>query len=212
MIETRIATARPTLPALPLTRALFTGTSMSWIWLVVRVYVGWQWLQSGLHKLEDPAWVGDGSALLSYWKRAVAVPPAPAKPAITYDWYRGFLQSLIDSGSHAWCAQLVVWGEVLVGIGLIIGAVVGVTAFFGALMNMNYMLAGSASTNPVLFLLAVLLMLAWRTAGHLGVDYFALPFLASLGQRRAPAEEAPAGEPLPALPTVAAADRHSEAA
>ncbi|HEY3110184.1 MAG TPA: DoxX family membrane protein [Chloroflexota bacterium] len=212
MIETRIETARPTLPALPLTRALFTSASMSWIWLVIRVYVGWQWLKSGLGKVSEPGWVGDGSALLSYWQRAVAVPPAPAKPAITYDWYRSFLQSLIDSGSHTWFAQLVVWGEVLVGIGLIVGAVVGVTAFFGALMNMNYMLAGSASTNPVLFLLAVLLMLAWRTAGHLGADYFVLPFLATRRQRRAPAEAVPADQPLPVLPTLAAADRRSEVA
>ncbi len=37
-------------------------------------------------------------------------------------------------------------------------------------MNFNFMLAGSASTNPVLFLLAVLLILAWKVAGYYGLD------------------------------------------
>ena len=50
------------------------------------------------------------------------------------------------------------------------GAFVGVAAFFGALMNMNFLLAGSASTNPLLFLLAVGLILAWKVAGYFGVD------------------------------------------
>ena len=41
-------------------------------------------------------------------------------------------------------------------------------------MNFNFMLAGSASTNPVLFLLAVLLIFAWKIAGFIGADYFLL--------------------------------------
>ena len=37
-------------------------------------------------------------------------------------------------------------------------------------MNMSFMLAGSASTNPVLFTLAVGLILAWKVAGYYGLD------------------------------------------
>jgi thiosulfate dehydrogenase [quinone] large subunit len=54
---------------------------------------------------------------------------------------------------------------------------VGVAAFFGALMNMNFMLAGSASTNPVLFFLAVGLMLGWKVAGYYGMDRVLLPLV-----------------------------------
>jgi thiosulfate dehydrogenase [quinone] large subunit len=39
------------------------------------------------------------------------------------------------------------------------------------------MMAGSASTNPVLFVLAVLLMLAWKNAGWIGLDRWLLPAL-----------------------------------
>jgi len=62
-------------------------------------------------------------------------------------------------------------------VGLILGAFVGVAALAGAFMNMNFMLAGSASSNPVLLVLAILLILAWKTAGYIGLDRFLLPLL-----------------------------------
>jgi len=42
-------------------------------------------------------------------------------------------------------------------------------------MNWNYMMAGSASTNPMLFVISVGLILAWKVAGRIGADYFLLP-------------------------------------
>ena len=44
-------------------------------------------------------------------------------------------------------------------------------------MNMSFLLAGSASTNPVLFTLAIGLILAWKVAGYYGVDRYLLPVL-----------------------------------
>ena len=44
-------------------------------------------------------------------------------------------------------------------------------------MNFNFMLAGSASTNPVLFVLAILIVLAWKVSGYYGLDYALLPAL-----------------------------------
>ncbi len=161
----------------PIARFLFQSTTAAWLWLVVRLYLGYEWIEAGWHKFTDPKWIGDGSALLAYWTRAVAVPEPPARAAITYDWYRGFLQMLIDNNSHVWFAKVIVFGELLIGLGLIVGGLVGIAAFFGAVMNMSFMLAGSASTNPVLFFLAVLIILAWKNAGYLGLDRFLLPEL-----------------------------------
>jgi thiosulfate dehydrogenase [quinone] large subunit len=161
----------------PIARFLFQSSTAAWLWLVVRVYLGYQWLEAGWHKFTDPKWMGDGTALLGYWTSAVKVPAPPAKAAITYDWYRDFLLFLINTNSHVWFAKVVVMGEILIGIGLIVGGLVGLAAFFGALMNLNFMLAGTASTNPVLFLGAVLLMLAWKNAGYIGLDRFLLPAL-----------------------------------
>lgn len=41
-------------------------------------------------------------------------------------------------------------------------------------------MAGTASSNPVLFVLAIGLILAWKVAGYLGADYFLLRFLGTL--------------------------------
>src|SRR5215211_3957719 len=159
----------------PIAQFLFSNTKASIIWLVVRLYIGYQWLDAGWHKLNDPAWMSTGDGILGFWTRALAV--NNGKPVIAYDWYRGFIQFLVDSGSHPWFAKVIVFGELAVGLGLIVGALVGVAAFFGALMNMSFLMAGTVSTNPVLFLAGILLILAWKNAGYLGVDRYLLPLL-----------------------------------
>jgi thiosulfate dehydrogenase [quinone] large subunit len=45
------------------------------------------------------------------------------------------------------------------------------------MMNMSFLLAGTVSTNPVLFFVGILLILAWKNAGYLGLDRFLLPML-----------------------------------
>ena len=69
------------------------------------------------------------------------------------------------------------WGEFLVGMALILGLFTGIAAFFGSFMNMNYLLAGTVSTNPILLVVALLLVLAWKTAGWWGLDRWLLPAL-----------------------------------
>lgn len=159
----------------PIAKFLFANTTMAWFWLVVRIYLGWQWLQAGLHKL-TPAWLDGGTALKGFWTGAIAI-PAEGRPAIAFDWYRDFIAFLLQTESYTWFAKLIVYGEILIGVGLILGAFVGISAFFGALLNWNFIMAGAASTNGLLFILAILLMLAWKTAGYIGLDYFLLPFL-----------------------------------
>jgi thiosulfate dehydrogenase (quinone) large subunit len=165
----------------PLAKFLFSDTRMAIVWLVLRVYVGYSWVDAGWHKILDTGaksnYIIDGSGLLAFWQRIAAVPAAPAKPVILYDWYRGFIQFLIDSHAEVFMGKVVAFGETAVGIGLILGAFVGVAALAGGFMNMNFMLAGSASSNPVLLVLAILLILAWKTAGYIGLDRYLLPIL-----------------------------------
>ena len=166
----------------PIAQFLFGSTVMAWVWLVVRVWVVYQWILAGMHKLEDPAWVQTGAALKGFWERAVAI-PAQGRPPISFGWYRDFINYLLTTESYTWFAKLVTYGELLVGIALVIGAFVGIAAFFGALMNWSFMMAGTASTNPFLFLLAVLLILAWKVAGYVGLDYYLLPLLGTPWKR-----------------------------
>ena len=156
----------------PVVKALFGNTKWSWLWLIARVYVGYQWFTASLHKLSDPAWMQTGEALKGYWLRAVSIPEAPARPPINYAWYRAFIQGMLDSESYVWFAKLISVGELLVGIALIIGLFVGLAAMFGGIMNLNFLLAGSLSSGPVLLMLEVFLLVAWKISGHLGVNYF----------------------------------------
>jgi len=92
---------------------LFNTIAWAWLWLIVRLYVGYSWLTSGLGKLSNPAWVQTGAALTGFWERAAAIPDAPARPLIAFDWYRTFIQFLLDGGHYTWFAKLVTAGEIL---------------------------------------------------------------------------------------------------
>jgi thiosulfate dehydrogenase [quinone] large subunit len=158
------------------TRFLFGNSQAGLFWLPIRLYLGFSWVEAGYHKFADGGWIDGGKALRAYWERAAAI-PEQGRPAISYDWYRNFIQMLLDNGAESWFGWVITFGEMAVGIALIIGLLTGVAAFFGAFMNMSFLLAGSASTNPVLFTLAIGLMLAWKVAGYYGVDRYVLPLL-----------------------------------
>jgi uncharacterized membrane protein len=66
----------------------------------------------------------------------------------------------------------------------------------GGFMNWNFMMAGSASVNPMFFAISVLLVLAWKVAGYFGVDYFLIPWSGSLySQKTEKIEKMPLGSP-----------------
>ncbi len=152
---------------------LLNNPRAGWLWLVLRVWLGWQWISAAEHKIFNPKWVEGGLALKGYWTGAIAIPET-GRPPISFDWYRAFIQTLLDAEAYTWFAPLVAYGELLVGIALILGAFTGIAAFFGAFMNWNFMMAGTASSNPMLFAIAVALILAWKVSGYIGLDYYLL--------------------------------------
>jgi thiosulfate dehydrogenase [quinone] large subunit len=163
-------------------RLLMGNIYFALFWMPMRFFLGRDWFTHGAEKVADPTWVGNGEALRDYWTRAVAI-PEQGRPPITYDWFRQFLQSMLDNGWYTWFAKLVAWGELLVGVALLLGGLVGLSAFLGTFMNFSYMLAGSSSTNPVLFGLGLFLVLAWKVAGFWGLDRWLLPALGTPWQR-----------------------------
>ena len=52
----------------PITQWLFNSTYAAWGWLAVRLYVGYQWVTAGEHKVTDPAWMSTGEALKGFTK------------------------------------------------------------------------------------------------------------------------------------------------
>lgn len=165
-----------TLEEPPVSRALFGGIRWAWIWLIIRLYVGYEWLMAGIGKVGSPAWTGEnaGAAITGFVTGALT--KTTGDHPDVQAWYAWFLNTLVLPYAKFW-SILVAWGEVLVGIALIIGLFTGIAAFFGSFMNINYLLAGTVSTNPILFVLAMFLVLAWRTAGWWGLDRWLLPML-----------------------------------
>jgi thiosulfate dehydrogenase [quinone] large subunit len=166
----------------PLAVFLFSNTRMAWFWLILRVYLGWQWLNAGWGKFNNPAWMDGGTALKGFWTNAVTI-PAEGRPAIAFDWYRDFINFMLVNEWYTWFSKLLVFGELLVGIALILGLLTGIAAFFGGTLNWNFIMAGTASTNALLFVISILLVLAWKVAGWYGLDRWALPMLGTPWQK-----------------------------
>jgi thiosulfate dehydrogenase [quinone] large subunit len=158
-------------------RFLFSNTQAGLFWLPIRLFLGFSWIEASWHKISGHGWLDGGSALAGYWKNAVAINPDTGKGPITFEWYRDFINFLLQGHHETWFAWLIAFGEMAVGLGLVLGALTGIAAFFGCLMNMSFLLAGSASTNPIMFTLAVGLILGWKVAGYDGLDRYLLPFL-----------------------------------
>jgi thiosulfate dehydrogenase [quinone] large subunit len=160
----------------PVARELFSSIRWAWIWLILRLYVGWEWVQAGWGKLHNPAWTGSkaGTAITGFVTNALT--KASGDHPDVQGWYAWFLQHMVLTHAMFW-SYLISWGESLVGVALILGLFTGIAAFFGSIMNMNYLLAGTVSTNPILFVIATWLVLAWKTAGWWGLDRWILSAL-----------------------------------
>lgn len=179
------------IPEPPLARFLFADTRMAAVWLIIRLYIGYEWLAAGWDKLfgrsidfiggtfgqVSSPWVftgHDGAAIKGFVAGALAQASGP-HPAVQ-GWYAAFLRGAVLPNAGLF-AYLITFGEVLVGVALLIGALTGVAAFFGVFMNLNYLLAGTVSINPVLGFLGLFIILAWRVAGYYGADRYLLPLL-----------------------------------
>lgn len=158
-------------------QTLLGSPKMALIFVVIRIYLGWQWLHVGILKVNNPDWTRSGVALRTSWVNSTLLVPGHKGAAIHYGWYYDFLTFMLNHHWYIWFGKVVAFGETAIGIALIIGAFVGIAAFFGALANFNYMLAGADTLNPMLFAIALLLVVGWKVAGYLGADYYLLPLI-----------------------------------
>jgi len=145
-------------------------------WFIIRLYLGYEWLMAGWDKVISPTWFGShaGAAVQGFVHGALGKTTG-AHPDVQM-WYAAFLEHAVLPYPVIWSNAIAV-GEVLVGLGLIVGLFTATAAFFGALMNLDYLLSGTVSINPILFVLAISIMLAHRVAGHWGLDRYVRPFL-----------------------------------
>src|SRR5215203_7307742 len=162
------------IPEPRIARFLFADTRMALVWLILRLWLGYQWLEAAWGKWTEGGWVGQdaGGAVKGFAQGAIAQTTGE-HPQVT-GWYADFLENVVVPNAGVF-SYLVIFGETLVGIALVLGAFTGIAAFFGVFMNASFLFAGTAGANPLMALVAILLVLAWRVAGWWGLDRFILP-------------------------------------
>ncbi|MDN6640075.1 MAG: DoxX family membrane protein [Tetragenococcus sp.] len=149
---------------------LKTSKIAMWILTVLRVYLGFQWAVSGWTKVS-----GSFSAQ-GLIQGAIETPVADDAGANAYPWYTNFLESAVLPNIDLF-DFMVSWGELLVGLGLLFGALTTAAAFFGMVMNFSYLLAGTVSVNPLFILIQLFILIAGFNASKVGLDYWIIPFL-----------------------------------
>lgn len=150
----------------------FKGTKGSWIWVIIRLYLGYQWLEAGWHKVAgDKPFDATG-----FLKGAVAkaVSTNGVKPVVQA-WWADFLNNFAIPNVKLF-NFLIPWGEVLVGLALILGFATIFAAVMGMVMNFAFLFSGTISSNPNLLVLEfILVALGGAYAGYIGVDYWFRP-------------------------------------
>jgi thiosulfate dehydrogenase [quinone] large subunit len=173
---TKNATSTIQISEPPFSRLLFADTRFAWIWLILRIYIGWQWLFAGYEKITSSVWVGAKAGVALQGFLIGTMKKSGGQHPDVSGWYATFINGYVMHHTVLF-SYLVAYGELFVGIALILGLFTGIAAFFGGFMNMNYLFAGTVSTNPFMFLIELLLILAWRVGGWYGLDRFLLPIL-----------------------------------
>lgn len=140
-----------------------TNKWASGLLLLIRFYVGYAWISAGIGKISN------GFDASGFLQGAIAK-AAGDHPAVQ-SWWAWFLEQVALPNANLF-TFMVEWGEVLVGAGLILGGLTKTAAFFGVVMNMAFLLSGTVSTNPILLILSIFILIAGTNAGRLGIDYF----------------------------------------
>lgn len=215
-------------------RWLFGSSQAAWIWLVARLWLGWEWFQAGWGKVfggnitwkfwdwgdsqysltgdANIGWIrssGDtevGDAVAGFAQGAIQNAEGP-HPDVAYGWYVDFLEWIRDT-AHPVFGPMVAFGELIIGTLLILGLFTGIAAFLGATLNFSFVFAGSAGVNPAMILVSGLLILAWRNAGWYGIDRWVLPALGTPWRRGSLFRSSDDGTDAPA-PGVAVDDREA---
>lgn len=144
-------------------------TIKRFLFSALRIWLGIQWLEAGLHKVGEPAWTGAnaGAAVRGFANGAIA--KAAGENPTVQAWYADFLAGVVVPNAKLF-GFLVAYGELLVGVGLILGIFTGFAATSGAMMNLSFLLAGTISSNPILLTAAMLVLMGLKYAEYFGVD------------------------------------------
>jgi thiosulfate dehydrogenase (quinone) large subunit len=143
--------------------------SASFILTIFRLYLGYTWAIAGYEKVTGTF---DVTGFLHG-----SVSKATGEHPAVQTWWADFLTHVAIPNAEFF-NFIVPWGELLVGLALLLGIFTTFSAFMGAIMNFAFLLSGTVSTNPQMLLLTIFILVAWRNASRwIGLDCLILPKL-----------------------------------
>lgn len=151
---------------------LRTNKVVAGVLTILRIYLGWAWLTAGWGKVTGGFHAG------GFLQGAVANPVVKGEELV-YPTFVAFLEKFAIPNADLF-SVMVAWGELLVGLGLILGVFTSVATFFGVVMNFSFMFSGTISTNPWMVLISIFILVAGANAGRFGGDRFILPYVKKL--------------------------------
>lgn len=141
----------------------------SFMLTILRIFIGWQWLNAGLSKITSGNF--DASGFITG-----AIGKVTGEHPSVQSWWAEFLGIFVLPNVGIFNI-LIPWGEFLVGIGLLLGTFTTFAVLMGVLMNFSYMFSGATSTNPQMLLIEIFILVAGFNAGRIGLDRWIIPFL-----------------------------------
>ncbi|WP_082234352.1 DoxX family membrane protein [Halobacillus massiliensis] len=132
----------------------------------IRFYLGFVWISSGAGKITGGF---DASGFIQG-----AIAKSQGQEAIVQGWWAAFLEKAALPYSDLF-SFLVMWGEVLVGLALLLGLFTKTGAFFGAVMNLAFLLSGTISSNPEMLIMAALLLAGGINTSRIGLEPYVKP-------------------------------------
>ncbi len=147
---------------------------------LLRLYLGYDWMTHGWAKITGGSFNAAG-----FLNGAVA--KATGENPTVQAWWGSFLESFALPNATLF-TYLVMWGEFLVGVGLILGCFTTFAALMGLVMNFAFLFSGTVSTNAQLVVLTIFIVVAGANAGKIGADRWVLPYLKGLFNKTAKKE------------------------
>ncbi|WP_312095893.1 DoxX family protein [Niallia sp.] len=136
---------------------------------IFRIYLGYQFIHAGYKKITSGGFDASG-----FLQGAIANSTGD-HPAVQ-GWWATFLEHIALPNADLF-SFMVQWGEVLVGIALILGLFTSFATLMGMVMNFAFLFSGTVSTNGQMILLAIFVIVAGANAGKFGLDRYAMPYI-----------------------------------
>ena len=150
---------------------LRTNKYASGLLLIIRLYLGYEWFIHGLEKVRGGAFDATG-----FLNNIIANPVKGPDGTALYPLYNTFIENFALPNVGI-INILIPWGELLVGLGLLLGVLTTAAVLSGLLMNFLFVFGGTVSTNPAMIVLGFIILAAGANAGKLGGDYYVLPWI-----------------------------------